>query len=109
MTQYLFSADLYPFFVRSFVRPARPINQKNKKMQNKPNLCRFQAKNSCYEKKQTQTNPIQTQNKAIFNPPAAPQSQNKPNSNPIPSRQAFWFDGVGKVGYDFWDRELVLN
>ncbi|MHC4068350.1 MAG: hypothetical protein ACYS18_04535 [Planctomycetota bacterium] len=45
MTNYLlFTAELfsdtrlYPFLVRNFVRPARPINQKTKKMQNKPNL-----------------------------------------------------------------------
>ena len=54
-------------------------------MQNKPNLCVFWAKNSYYEKKQTQTNPIQTQNKAIFCTKNRPQSQNKPNPNPISS------------------------
>ena len=57
-------------------------------MQNKPNLCRFQAKNSYYEKKQTQTNPIQTQNKPIFRTKNHPQTQYKPNPNPIYAGQA---------------------
>ena len=52
-------------------------------MQNKPNLCGFQAVSGDYEEKQTQTNPIQTQNKAIFSTKNRHQSQNKPNSNPI--------------------------
>jgi hypothetical protein len=30
-------------------------------MQNKPNLCRFSPKNELFAKKQSQTNPIQTQ------------------------------------------------
>jgi hypothetical protein len=47
-------------------------------MQNKPNLCRFWAVSGDYEKKQTQTNPIQTQNKAIFCTKNRPQNQNKP-------------------------------
>jgi hypothetical protein len=52
-------------------------------MQNKPNLCPFYPLNADSYKKQTQSNPIQTQNKAIFTPKNRPQSQNKPNSNPI--------------------------
>jgi len=48
-------------------------------MQNKPNLCGFQAVSGDYEEKQTQTNPIQTQNKAIFSTKNRPQTQNKPN------------------------------
>jgi hypothetical protein len=48
-------------------------------MQNKPNLCVFWAVSGDCEEKQTQSNPIQTQNKAIFDPPATPQTQNKPN------------------------------
>jgi len=39
------------------------INQKNLFMQNKPNLCVFWAVSGDCEEKQTQTNPIQTQNK----------------------------------------------
>jgi hypothetical protein len=58
-------------------------------MQNKPNFMRFYAKNSYYEKKQTQTNPIQTQNKAIFSTKNHHQSQNKPNSNPISNRPPY--------------------
>ncbi len=54
-------------------------------MQNKPNLCVFWAASGDCEEKQTQTNPIQTQNKANSSLSAAPQSQNKPNSNPISS------------------------
>ena len=52
-------------------------------MQNKPNLYGFYAKNSDSAKKQTQTNPIQTQNKPIFTPKIRPQTKNKPNSNPF--------------------------
>jgi len=55
-------------------------------MQNKPNLCVFQAVSGDCEEKQTQTNPIQTQNKANFDLSAAPQTQNKPNSNPKQSQ-----------------------
>jgi len=54
-------------------------------MQNKPNLCVFQAVSGDCEEKQTQTNPIQTQNKANFDPSATPQSQNKPNPNTNPT------------------------
>ena len=52
-------------------------------MQNKPNLCGFQAVKGDCEEKQTQTNPIQTQNKANSSLSAPYQSQNKPNSNPF--------------------------
>jgi len=62
------------------------INQKPLIMQNKPNLCVFWAVSGDCEEKQTQTNPIQTQNKANFDPSATPQTQNKPNSNPISNR-----------------------
>ena len=48
-------------------------------MQNKPNLCVFWAVSGDCEEKQTQTNPIQTQNKANFDLSAPYQSQNKPN------------------------------
>jgi hypothetical protein len=48
-------------------------------MRNKPNLCVFWAVNGDCEEKQTQTNPIQSQNKAIFCTKNPPQSQNKPN------------------------------
>jgi hypothetical protein len=51
-------------------------------MQNKPNLCVFWAVSGDCEEKQTQTNPIQTQNKAIFRTKNPHQTQNKPNSNP---------------------------
>jgi hypothetical protein len=57
-------------------------------MQNKPNLCPFWAKNSYYEKKQTQSNPIQTQNKAIFTPKNHPQSQNKPKQTQFQAARA---------------------
>ena len=61
----------------------RQINQNNTFMRNKPNLCVFWAVSGDCEEKQTQTNPIQSQNKAIFRTKNRPQSQNKPNSNPI--------------------------
>jgi len=51
-------------------------------MQNKPNLCVFWAVSGDCEEKQTQTNPIQTQNKANFDLSAPYQSQNKPNFEP---------------------------
>jgi len=57
-------------------------------MQNKPNLCLFQAVSGDCEEKQTQTNPIQTQNKANFCTKNPHQSQNKPNPNPIYAGQA---------------------
>jgi len=57
--------------------------QKNLFMQNKPNFCRFWAKNSYLEEKQSQfkpnSNPIQTQFKPNSKPIKANQSQNKPN------------------------------
>jgi hypothetical protein len=65
------------------------INQKPKKMQNKPNLCGFQAKNSYYEKKQTQSNPIQSQFKPIFRTKNHPQTQNKPNQTQFPPQIGF--------------------
>jgi len=55
------------------------INQKPLFMQNKPNLCVFWAGSGDCEEKQTQTNPKQTQNKAIFCTKNRPQTQNKPN------------------------------
>ena len=67
-------------------------------MQNKPNLCPFQAKNSYYEKKQTQSNPIQTQYKAIFTPKTTPKPKTNPikaNTNPI--LHAIWRFGCSKV------------
>jgi len=93
MTNHLFSEELRRFLVRSFAAytslnqvdqfaQATKSIKKNLIMQNKPNLCVFWAKNSYYEEKQTQTNPIQTQNKANSSLSAALQSQNKPNSNP---------------------------
>ena len=94
------------FLVRNFASYTR-LNQVNQFaqfafsivlnliMQNKPNLCLFWAVSGDCEEKQTQTNPIQTQNKAIFNPPAALQSQNKPNSNPISSRSRHSFTQCG--------------
>ena len=51
-------------------------------MQNKPNLCVFWAVSDDCEEKQTQSNPIQSQNKAIFGLSAPLQSQNKPNPPP---------------------------
>jgi len=80
MINLFLTINLLPIFlVKSFVRPAGPTDQKTQNMQNKPNLCLFRAVRGDCEEKQTQTNPIQTQNKAIFNPPANPQTQNKPN------------------------------
>ena len=48
-------------------------------VENKPNFMHFYAKNPDSSQKQTQTNPIQTQNKAIFTPKNQPQTKNKPN------------------------------
>ena len=53
------------------------------KMQNKPNFMRFCAVNDDCEEKQTQSNPIQTQNKAIFTTKNQPQTQYKPNQTQI--------------------------
>jgi len=66
------SFDLAPTAIeRSNYKPPRrlsggKINQNKVFMQNKPNLCVFWAVSGDYEKKQTQTNPIQTQNKPNF-------------------------------------------
>jgi len=86
MTHHLFSAELFSNTslnqTNQFAQFTKSI-KKNLIMQNKPNLCVFWAVSGDCEEKQTQTNPIQTQNKANFDPSAAPQTQNKPNSNPI--------------------------
>jgi len=75
LTNELFNqVDQFAQFTKSIVLDAF--------MQNKPNLCPFCPVNDDYEEKQTQTNPIQTQNKAIFSTKNRPQTQNKPNSNP---------------------------
>ena len=90
----LFTAKLYPFFQapaaleRSNFKPPRRLSggestKMEQDMQNKPNSCPFQAVSGDYEEKQTQTNPIQTQNKAIFCAKNRPQTQYRPNSNPI--------------------------
>jgi len=76
--------SLCPLWLNIFQKPPRRlsggnINQKTKEMQNKPNLRVFWAVSGDYEEKQTQTNPIQTQNKPNSSLSAAPQSQNKPN------------------------------
>jgi hypothetical protein len=102
MTQYLFSAELFSDTrlsqqptggvhmhiedwlagVQRSSRKKKPLKRSiilNVIMQNKPNLYRFCAVNSDCTKKQTQTNPIQTQNKAIFRTKNHHQTQNKPN------------------------------
>jgi len=97
MIHHLFSEELFsdtslsPSADRSNYKPPRrlsggKINQKNTFMQNKPNLCVFWAVSGDCEEKQTQTNPIQTQNKANFDLSAPYQSQFKPNSNPKQSQ-----------------------
>ena len=86
-TSLLFSAELNPFLKapaaieRSNDKPPRRLSggksiKNNKEMQNKPNLCVFWAKNSYYEKKQTQYKPK-------TNPIPASQQPPKPNTNPI--------------------------
>ena len=50
----------------------------NEDMQNKPNFRRFCTANADSTQKQTQSNPIQTQFKAIFTPKNQPKTQNKP-------------------------------
>jgi len=86
MTNHLFSKEL---FSNTSLNQVSQVNQvtksikKNLIMQNKPNLCVFWAVSGDCEEKQTQTNPIQTQNKANSDLSATPQTQNKPNSNPI--------------------------
>jgi len=85
----LFTAELFSDTSLSQVTQVTKSIEKNLIMQNKPNFMRFYALNRDYEEKQTQTNPIQTQNKANSSPSATPQSQNKPNqtqSNPISKR-----------------------
>jgi len=87
MTNYLlFSAELFSDTslnqANQFAQVTKSIKM-NVIMQNKPNLCVFWAVSGDCEEKQTQTNPIQTQNKANFDPSAPYQSQNKPNSKPI--------------------------
>jgi hypothetical protein len=76
MIHLLLTINLLPsFLVRNFVRPARPIDQKLKKMQNKPNLEIGEITISiygmapyknlplhCHEK----TNPIQTKSNPIY-------------------------------------------
>jgi len=100
MTHHLFSEEACPersrreLFLNISLNQANQFAQVTKSivlkviMQNKPNLCVFWAVNGDCEEKQTQTNPIQTQNKAIFCTKNPPQSQNKPNSNPIYAGQA---------------------
>ena len=67
------------FLVMVFVRPAGPVNQKYKKMQNKPNFLHFCAENHDSTQKQTQNKP----NSKPFSPsqrhPKPNQTQNKPN------------------------------
>ena len=65
-------------------------------MQNKPNFMRFCAVNDDYEKKQTQTNPIQTQFKAIFTPKNQPQTQNKPNLKRAGEKDFVYFQKFSK-------------
>jgi len=94
----LFSAELYPFLVRTFASYARlnQVNQfaqsaksikKNLFMQNKPNLCVFWAVSGDCEEKQTQTNPIQSQNKANSSLSAPPKAKTNPilTQSPRPS------------------------
>jgi len=85
MIHLLFTAQLFSDTsldqVDQFAQFAKSI-EKNLIMQNKPNLYCFYAVSGDYEEKQTQTNPIQTQNKAIFTPKNRPPNPNKPNSNP---------------------------
>ena len=64
-------------------KPLKSSTILNAFMQNKPNLCRFYAKNPDSAQKRTQTNPIQTQFKPIFTTKNQPQTQIKPNTNPI--------------------------
>ena len=75
----LLTPRFYLILVWSFVRPAGPIDQKNKEMQNKPNLCPFYTKNHDSTKKQTQFKP----NSNPFLPPKTPlkakTNPNKPN------------------------------
>jgi len=84
-------------------------------MQNKPNLCVFWAVSDDCEEKQTQTNPIQTQNKPNFDLSATPQSQNKPNSNPIKPNPCgpFLFFTCPCPGYNLsmqdWTIQKLLN
>jgi hypothetical protein len=51
-------------------------------MQNKPNFPRFSPKNDDLTKKQTQTNPIQTQFSVIIKGVKPIQTQNEPNFGP---------------------------
>jgi len=96
MTHHLFSEELRRFLVRSFAAYTS-LNQVdqfaqatksikiNLIMQNKPNLCAFWAVNGDCEEKQTQTNPIQTQNKAnssLSAPIKAKTNPIKPNFEP---------------------------
>ena len=61
--------------------------QKKSILQNKPNYCRFWAKNSYLEEKQTQFKPNQTQFFALFLLPILPDWQIKINKNNVLNRQ----------------------
>jgi hypothetical protein len=89
----LFSEELFSGTrldqVNQFAQFTKSIKN-NLIMQNKPNLCRFQAVNRDCTKKQTQTNPIQTQNKAIFTPKNRPQTQTNPIQTQNLPADAVW-------------------
>ncbi|MHC4530459.1 MAG: hypothetical protein ACYSXD_02715 [Planctomycetota bacterium] len=98
MINLLLAINLLPLFlVRSFVRPARPIDQNIQKMQNKPNLRNTQMNtNFCLTtpyknlrpSDDPKTNPNKPNSKPFLTPQRPPEAKINPiqtQSNPISS------------------------
>ena len=104
---YMTKLTLTFFLARNFVRPAEPVDQINKKMQNKANLMHFWAVNDDSSQKQTQTNPIQTHFQHPCDTPNPKQTQSNPISSPPPARGFETFAGMTKGWvYNFSKVEL---